>query len=149
MIKPTQVLSGIDLQVAPFLLGYVATQPRPTAEIFLVSDRGDPLLASWQYGLGKSVAFTSDAKARWASDWLEWPGYAKFWTQLVRDTMRKTTLSNFQAEIKQEKGNAYLAIDALGGDRGFSERVGKRYFPYCSGPEKEATRRGADRARAV
>lgn len=114
LIKPTQVLSGIDLQVAPFLLGYVATQPRPTAEIFLVSDRGDPLLASWQYGLGKSVAFTSDAKARWASDWLEWPGYGKFWTQLVRDTMRKTTLSNFQAEIKQEKGNAHLAIDALG-----------------------------------
>ncbi len=114
MIKPTQVLSGIDLQLAPFLLGYVATQPRPTAEIFLVSDRGDPLLASWQYGLGKSVAFTSDAKARWASDWLEWPGYGKFWTQLVRDTMRKTTLSNFQAEIEQEKGNAHLAIDALG-----------------------------------
>ena len=114
LIKPTQVLSGIDLQVAPFLLGYVATQPRPTAEISLVSDRGNPLLASWQYGLGKSVAFTSHAKARWASDWLEWPGYGKFWAQLVRDTMRKTTLSNFQAEIKQEKGNAHLAIDALG-----------------------------------
>ena len=76
-IKPTQVLRGIDLELAPFLLGYVATQPRPTAETFLVSDRGDPLLASWQYGLGKSVAFTSDAKARWGSDWLEWPGYGK------------------------------------------------------------------------
>ena len=112
-IKPTQVLIGIDLELAPFLLGYVATQPRPTAEVFLVSDRGDPLLASWQYGLGKSVAFTSDAKARWASDWLEWPGYGKFWTQLVRDTMRKATLSNFQAEISQEKGSARLAIDAL------------------------------------
>ena len=104
-IKPTQVLSGIDLELAPFLLGYVATQPRPTAEVFLVSDRGDPLLASWQYGLGKSVAFTSDAKARWASDWLDWGGYGKFWTQLVRDTMRKATLSNFQAEIKKEKGD--------------------------------------------
>ena len=112
-VKPTQVLIGIDLELAPFLLGYVATQPRPTAEIFLVSHRGDPLLASWQYGLGKSVAFTSDAKARWASDWLEWPGYGKFWAQLVRDTMRKATLSNFQAEISQEKGVAHLAIDAL------------------------------------
>ena len=112
-IKPTQVLSGIDLELAPFLLGYVATQQRPTAEVFLVSDRGDPLLASWQYGLGKSVAFTSDAKARWASDWLDWGGYGKFWTQLVRDTMRKATLSNFQAEIKKEKGMAHLAIDAL------------------------------------
>ena len=118
-IKPTQVLSGIDLELAPFLLGYVATQPRPTAEIFLVSDRGDPVLASWQYGLGKSVAFTSDAKARWASDWLEWPGYGKFWTQLVRDTMRKTTLSNFQAQITKEKGIAHLTIDALNEDGEF------------------------------
>ena len=106
-------MSGIDLNLAPFLLGYVATQPRPTAEIFLVSDRGDPILASWQYGLGKSVAFTSDAKARWATDWLEWSGYGKFWTQLVRDTMRKHTLSNFQAKITKEKGVAHLAIDAL------------------------------------
>ena len=112
-IKPTQVLNGIDLELAPFLLGYVATQPRSTAEIFLVSDRGDPILASWQYGLGKSVAFTSDAKARWATDWLEWAAYGKFWTQLVRDTMRKTTLSNFQAAITKEKGVAHLAIDAL------------------------------------
>ncbi len=118
-IKPTQVLNGIDLELAPFLLGYVATQPRPTAEIFLVSDRGDPVLASWQYGLGKSVAFTSDAKARWASDWLEWPGYGKFWTQLVRDTMRKTTLSNFQAQITKDKGIAHLTIDALSEDGEF------------------------------
>ena len=113
IIKTTQVLEGLDLELAPFLLGYVATQPRPTAEVFLVSDRGDPLLASWQYGLGKSVAFTSDAKARWASDWLEWAGFGKFWAQLARDTMRKSTISNFQAQIHQEKGVAHLAIDAI------------------------------------
>ena len=113
IIKLTQVLQGIDLELAPFLLGYISTQPKPTAEIFLVSDRGDPLLASWQYGLGKSVAFTSDAKARWAADWLEWAGFGKFWTQLVRDTMRKSTVSNFQARIEQEKGTAHLTIDAL------------------------------------
>ena len=113
VIKFTQVLQGIDLELAPFLLGYISTQPRQTAEVFLASDRGDPLLAGWQYGLGKSAAFTSDAKARWAADWLEWAGFGKFWTQLVRDTMRKSTVSNFQARIEQEKGTAHLTIDAL------------------------------------
>ena len=34
--------------------------------------------------------------------------------QLVRDTMRKTTLSNFQTEVTKDKGTAHLAIDALG-----------------------------------
>lgn len=113
VIKPTQILQGLDLELAPFLLGYVATQPKTTAEVFLVSDRGDPVLASWQYGLGKSVAFTSDAKARWAADWLEWAGFGKFWVQLVRDTMRKSTISNFQSHIDLQKGIAYLTIDAL------------------------------------
>ena len=119
VVKFTQVLQGIDLDLAPFLLGYVSTQPRPTAEVFLVSDRGDPVLASWQYGLGRSVAFTSDAKARWATDWLEWPGYGKFWTQLARDTMRKSATSNFQAHIEQEKGAAYLTVDALNAEGDF------------------------------
>ncbi len=114
LVKPTQVLKGIDLDQAPFLLGYVATRPKSTAEVFLVSDRGDPILVSWRYGLGKSVAFTSDAKARWAADWLEWSGYGKFWTQLVRDTMRKTTSGNFLSKIELHKGMAHLTIDAIG-----------------------------------
>ena len=113
IIKPTQVLQGIQLELAPFLLGYVVTQPKPTAEVFLVSDRGDPVLAGWQYGLGKVVAFTSDAKARWAVDWLEWPGFGKFWAQLVRDTMRKSPISNFQSQVDVQKGVAHLTIDAV------------------------------------
>lgn len=128
VIKNTQVLQGIDLRLAPFLLGYVATQPKPTAEIFLVSDRGDPVLAGWQYGLGKSVAFTSDAKARWAADWLEWAGYGKFWTQLVRDTMRKSTISNFQSQIDIEKGIAHLSIDALSNTVDFPVKETGAYF---------------------
>ena len=67
-IKPTQVLSGIDLELAPFLLGYIATQPRPTAETFLVSDRGDPLLASWPIWVGQVCCLHLCAKARWAAD---------------------------------------------------------------------------------
>ena len=53
-----------------------------------MSPLGEPLLARWRQGLGQAVAFTSDAKNRWAVDWLRWPGYAKFWAQLVRSSMR-------------------------------------------------------------
>jgi hypothetical protein len=34
------------------------------------------------------AAFTSDAKARWASEWLGWPGYGKFWGQIARMLVR-------------------------------------------------------------
>jgi len=52
IVRPTQVLNDIRLDEAPFLLGYVITRPKPTAEVILATEAGDPLLAWWRYGLG-------------------------------------------------------------------------------------------------
>ena len=90
------MLDGIDWKKAPLLLGYNATKPKPAAEILIATERGEPLLATWRYGLGQTAAFTSDAKNRWAADWLTWPGYGKFWAQLVRGLMRRSDESNFK-----------------------------------------------------
>jgi len=76
----TEVIRGFDGPEIPQLLGYVATTPKPRAETPLWTDKGDPLLAHWQYGLGRAVAFTSDAKARWARLWLNWDKYRQFWS---------------------------------------------------------------------
>ena len=84
------ITAGLDWAQSPLLLGYNATKPKPTAEILLTTERGEPLLATWRYGLGQTAAFTSDAKARWAAEWLAWPGYGKFWPQFVRGLMRKS-----------------------------------------------------------
>jgi uncharacterized membrane protein len=81
---PSPLTAGIDWAEAPLLLGYNTTRPKPTAELLLGTERGEPLLATWRYGLGQAAAFTSDAKSRWASEWLGWPGYGKFWAQIVR-----------------------------------------------------------------
>lgn len=67
------VIEGINFDLAPPLLGYVITRPKPTADVLLTIGPGDPLLASWRYGLGVSVAFTSDAHSRWAAEWVQWP----------------------------------------------------------------------------
>jgi uncharacterized membrane protein len=90
VVRPSRVLDNINFEEAPFLLGYVVTRPKPTSELVLASEARDPLLAWWRYGLGMTVAFTSDAKSRWAAEWLTWPGYSKFWAQLVRHAMRKS-----------------------------------------------------------
>jgi Mg-chelatase subunit ChlD len=76
-----------NLTSSPELLGFVATTTKPTAQTMLrIGDEHDPLLASWQVGLGRSTAWTSDANARWSSQWVGWDGYVGFWTQLVKDT---------------------------------------------------------------
>ena len=50
-------------------------------------EENDPLLVRWQYGLGRSAVFASDATARWATNWLDWPGFDLFWSNLVRDLL--------------------------------------------------------------
>ena len=56
----------------------------------LVDDReGNPILTRWPYGLGEVAVWASDAGPRWAHDWLAWPGYARFWTQMARAALRR------------------------------------------------------------
>ena len=106
-------LAGIDVGSVPPLLGYVSTSAKPAARVLAISNRKDPILASWQYGLGKSVAFTSDCKARWGARWLGWPDYTKFWSQVVRSTMRKSGPRDFQTTVEVENGVAHVVVDAI------------------------------------
>jgi len=74
---------------APPLEGFVLTTARPESEVLLDSGPGDgpedgPLLVRWRYGLGKSVAFTSDASSRWSQAWLAWPGYGRLFARQLR-----------------------------------------------------------------
>ena len=46
-------------------------------------DRRAPLLASWRYGKGKSVAFTSDLEGRWTRNWVPWDGLQGLWGRIL------------------------------------------------------------------
>ena len=113
VVRPTQVLADIDFETAPFLLGYVVTRPKATCEFILATESGDPLLAWWRYGLGTTVAFTSDAKSRWGAEWLTWPGFSKFWAQVVRQSMRKNDVKGVIVDAKQERRKATVTLDAI------------------------------------
>ncbi|MEA3186530.1 MAG: hypothetical protein QOD99_360 [Chthoniobacter sp.] len=121
--KSSPIFNGIDWTQSPLLLGYNATKPKPTADVLLATERGEPLLATWRYGLGQTAAWTSDAKARWASEWLGWPGYGKFWSQLVRTLMRKNGQSNLQVAVQDDGARVSLSIDAVSADGSFRNEV--------------------------
>ncbi len=116
-VRRAEVLEGIRWDQAPLLLGHNVTKLKPTADLLLATETGDPLLATWRYGLGNVAAFTSDAKSRWASEWLTWPGYGKFWAQLTRSLMRKTGQTNgLHVETFPEPGGVRVEIDAVAAD---------------------------------
>jgi uncharacterized membrane protein len=57
----------------------VVARPKRFSEVLLQAVKQEPLLVETHYGLGKTVAFLSDVKNRWAARWLTWDGYARFW----------------------------------------------------------------------
>jgi Ca-activated chloride channel homolog len=111
VLRDDQVVRSIDWKNAPFLFGYVVTSAKPTANVSLITERGDPLYASWRFGLGKTAAFTSDAKSRWAADWVRWPGYGQFWAQVIRDVMRSTHNRGAETTIALKSGAGRITID--------------------------------------
>lgn len=109
----SELLRGIGSQDYPTLLGYVATTPKSRAEIPLLSEKGDPLLAHWQYGLGRAVAFTSDAKSKWAAQWLSWNNYQQFWSQVAKWSLRRVENTDFTTDVSVEKGEGHISLEAL------------------------------------
>ena len=94
----------------PTLGGYVSTLPRNTARVVLVSPRGDPLLAQWQHGLGRSIAWTSDSEGRWTKAFNEWGRTPAFWTALVNWTLPPEE-ATFQVEGDVQAGIASLVVE--------------------------------------
>jgi len=111
------ILNGIT--ASPSLLGYVATTEKSTATVILRGPEDDPLLASWQYGLGRAVAFMSDASARWGVNWVTWEDFARFWSQTLRWTITEGADSNLEVRVEQRGEQAVLVVDARDDDGGF------------------------------
>lgn len=109
----SELIRGIGANEYPQLLGYVASTPKPRAETPLWTHQGDPLLAHWQYGLGRAVAFTSDAKPRWAKTWLAWEKYRQFWVQTAQWSLRRTENADFATDVSLEKGDGIINVEAL------------------------------------
>jgi Ca-activated chloride channel family protein len=84
---PSEILQGLDAGRLPSLLGYNATTAKGTATVSLLTGREDPLLAQWQYGLGRAAAWTSDTRQQWATDWIGTDAFGTLTAQLVAWTL--------------------------------------------------------------
>jgi Mg-chelatase subunit ChlD len=114
--SPGPVLRGVDVAALPALLGYNGTTPKSTASVALNTPRGDPLLATWQYGLGRAAAWTSDVKGQWATDWVAWDGFARFAAQLVGWTLPAPQVEGLTAQVQLQGDQAAIRVEAADRD---------------------------------
>jgi hypothetical protein len=114
----------------PDLYGFVRTSKRPTPlvdvpiETPLLGIGKDkhnfPILAYWQYGLGRSMAFTSDARTQreqgkvyWDHDWASADMYTKFWEQVVDYSLRAVDTGQYlKLNTEVRDGKIRLTLEA-------------------------------------
>jgi uncharacterized membrane protein len=109
------IIRGLDAGF-PALLGYNGTTIKAAAQAVLVSGRSDPVLAQWQYGLGRAVAWTSDATGRWARSWIGWDGFTRFFGQLVSWTFPGEESGGIEASFVGAPGGATLRVESVAPD---------------------------------
>ena len=107
---PDEILHGLVNERLPALYGQVITYPKPGSKLLIETELG-PLLAAWQYGLGRSVAFTSDLSNRWGKDWLKWKHYGKFVSQMAKWVQRKETGRQFKAALDSKGKKRNFLVD--------------------------------------
>ena len=126
---PTEGMHG----ALPQLHGFVRTTKKDSSLVKLLIETpllgGEhkyrfPILATWQYGLGKSVAFTSDArttaggKPYWDRDWANADLYAKFWDQTIAWALRPTeTGKHLFLSTEHKDGKIKITVEAQDVDK--------------------------------
>lgn len=112
-VAPSPILRGMKRQGMPALDGYVATQPKDAATTVLRSERGDPLLAQWQHGLGRIVAWTSDADGPWSASWASQQQFSRVWDQAVRWAMASPIDRSLQAAATVDGKQVAITADSV------------------------------------
>jgi uncharacterized membrane protein len=109
---PHQILEGLDVASMPAIEGFVQTGRRTTADTALLTPDGRPILASWRYGLGSVVAWTTDAGTRWTIDWAQWEGAGQLMRQMVRFAMRRHGGNGTETRVALRDQGVELDIQA-------------------------------------
>jgi Mg-chelatase subunit ChlD/uncharacterized membrane protein len=115
-----EIVNGISNPLPP-ISGYVLTSKKenPLVEVLMRcpvpgKEENCTLLASWPYGLGKTVAFTTDSGFSLANQWTGWDDYDKLFGQMVRWAMRPVDEEGkFTVATDFKDGKVRVVVTAL------------------------------------
>ena len=108
LVSSMGLLKGIE--ALPPLDGYVATKIKPSSHTIFRSDTDDPVLAVWQYGLGRTAAWTSDIQGVWTSQWSMWQNAPLFWGNLVSWLIQKNINTGYSVDTALRDGRGVITL---------------------------------------
>lgn len=79
-----EIMSNLFADGWPILYGYVAATPKTASQLLIASaEENDPILTTWQYGLGRTVAWNSDVTGEWTGAFAGKEDYVQLWKRVV------------------------------------------------------------------
>ncbi|MEX3621296.1 VWA domain-containing protein [Viridibacillus arvi] len=93
----------------PKMNAYIATTAKQTANVIAESEKDDPIFAEWKYGLGKTMAFTSDTTGKWSGDWARFQGWSDFWNMTVSELL--PAYKEVPYNIQQQSDGSFIVSD--------------------------------------
>ena len=114
-----EILQGLYQEDIPPLHGFLLSYTKPQAEQLLSGPEGNPLLSVWQYGLGRSAAFTSNLFSSWAADWVVWEQFPVLFSQILRWIGRGSPDPDISLSLLRSGGRTEILVNALDYDKGF------------------------------
>jgi len=121
-LTPTsnEMVKGLDFGNPIFGLVLTTRKQNPQVEVPIVAGKNnDPVLATWQTGLGKAAVFTSDAHNKWLAGYVGSDQYGKFWSQVVRSVARPPMSGDFDVQTTQVGDKGKITVEALNRDNAF------------------------------
>jgi Mg-chelatase subunit ChlD len=118
---PSPILAGVDPNTLPDLTGYDFAEAKPDAQVILTSDREDPVLAKWQYGLGRVIAWTADDGSDLAAPWATWSGFDDFWAAAVRWALPDPERRPLTVSTQRDGEDIVLTVSAAGESGDFAD----------------------------
>ncbi|HEU0116198.1 MAG TPA: glutamine amidotransferase, partial [Thermomicrobiales bacterium] len=115
---PSPIMTGFTPQDLPHLDGYDYAEAKPDAQVILTSGRGDPILAKWQYGLGRVVAWTADDGIDFAAQWATWSRYGEFWSSMLRWALPDPENRPLTVGVDRDGPQAVITVTEAGSSAG-------------------------------
>lgn len=123
VVKPSPIIGDIKPEELPNLDGYQVTEAKPNADVILESGQKDPILAQWQYGLGRVVAWMPDTGTVFAKQWPTWAKYAQFWHQALLWALPDPNTAALTVDTHAEGDQVVIGVDATDVDGRFVNSI--------------------------
>lgn len=120
-----QLATGLFPDGWPNIYGYIAATPKQASTVVIASDKDDPILTTWQYGLGRTAAWNTDVTNEWTAAYAGTDDYAHLWKRIIDYTAGNISPGADSVDVTNEAGQTVIRYHTE--DFGDSTTVGAVY----------------------